>query len=324
MPITQYNSSVRQMSQSKFDSMKNASGKIPDLANQIVMTNSEDTNTSCLRTKVLWTNQNPNTSFEAQNITLSDGNYEYLEVILRATTGLNRQYSVKIKKGNGANFLTYYVVTWSPYNYDQFRTADYISDTEYSISDNYRRSTDKSDIDISNDQNIPIEIIGYYKTPSMIYTGDELIAGNGISIENGEVKVDQNVLNSIDNKETIAGLNAVDISNISFSSLRDCLSYLASDLTKTYYCYIGDAESCSFKNFVGNPNGFGNYTLCLIKPIGKLTNQNVGIYTGSVYQCIAVGTIVNKLAIGYIFNGENAMNETKFSGWKVLYYEAVI
>ena len=97
------------------------------------------------------------------------------------------------------------------------------------------------------------------------------------------------------------------------------MSYLASDLTKTYYCYIGDAESCSFKNFVGNPNGFGNYTLCLIKPIGKLTNHNVGIYTGSVYQCIAVGTIVNKLAIGYIFNGENAINETTFSGWKVQY-----
>ena len=99
MPITQYNSSVRQMSQSKFNSMKNASGKIPDLANQIVMTNSEDANISCLRTKVLWTNPNPNISFEAQNITLSDGNYEYLEVILRATTGINRQYSVKIKKG---------------------------------------------------------------------------------------------------------------------------------------------------------------------------------------------------------------------------------
>lgn len=187
MSITQYNSSVRQMSQSKFNSMKNASGKIPDLANQIVMTNSEDANISCLRTKVLWTNQNPNISFGAQNITLSDGNYEYLEFILRATTGINRQYSVKIKKGNGANFLTYYVVTWSPYNYDQFRTADYISDTEYSISDNYRRSTDKSDIDISNDQNIPIEIIGYYKTPSMIYTGDALTAGNGINIANGVI-----------------------------------------------------------------------------------------------------------------------------------------
>lgn len=148
---------------------------------------------------------------------------------------------------------------------------------------------------------------------------DKLTAGNGISIENGVIKVDQNVLNSIDNKETIAGLNAVNISNTSFSSLRDCLSYLASDLTKTYYCYIGDAESSSFKNLVGNPTGFGNYTLCLIKPIGKLTNQNVGIYTGSVYQCIAVGTIVNKLAIGYIFNAENAINETTFSGWKVLF-----
>lgn len=54
MPINQYNSSVRQMSQSKFNSMKNASGKIPDLANQIVMTNSEDENVSYLRTEVVY------------------------------------------------------------------------------------------------------------------------------------------------------------------------------------------------------------------------------------------------------------------------------
>ena len=53
MSITQYNSSVRQMSQSKFNSMKNASGKIPDLANQIVMTNSEDENYDYLRMKLL-------------------------------------------------------------------------------------------------------------------------------------------------------------------------------------------------------------------------------------------------------------------------------
>ena len=250
MPITQYNSSVRQMSQSKFNSMKNASGKIPDLANQIVMTNSEDVNISCLRTKVLWTNQNPNTSFKAQNITLSDGNYEYLEVILRATTGINRQYSVKIKKGNGANFLTYYVVTWSPYNYDQFRTADYISDTEYSISDNYRRSTDKSDIDISNDQNIPIEIIGYYKTPSMIYTGHKLFAGNGISLNNGIISQKQRC------SVNISGFNSVSYSSPggttegvvisgTFTKYDEASSLLISYASSSFYVTGGGSAYCN-------------------------------------------------------------------------------
>ena len=83
MPITQYNSSVRQMSQSKFNSMKNASGKIPDLANQIVMTNSEDTNTSCLRTEVVY------------DMTSSDAskNWGYTSGIYSNTTVSNKDFS---------------------------------------------------------------------------------------------------------------------------------------------------------------------------------------------------------------------------------------
>ena len=337
MPITQYNSSVRQMSQSKFNSMKNASGKIPDLANQIVMTNSEDSNISCLRTEVIY------------DMTSSDAskNWGHTTGLLGGNTYNNS--SINLYRYEAFKF----VLDIYPNTLSDIGSSNMVVEMEHitlidgkskilgnvpyiqngAWSDTYFRyeiQIGQNNISCqfywtgagaqSNNTKYRItKIYGVLKTPSMIYTGDELIAGNGISIENGVIKVDQNVLNSIDNKETIAGLNAVNISNTSFSSLRDCLSYLASDLTKTYYCYIGDAESSSFKNLVGNPTGFGNYTLCLIKPIGKLTNQNVGIYTGSVYQCIAVGTIVNKLAIGYIFNAENAINETTFSGWKVLF-----
>ena len=62
MTITQYNSSVRQMSQSKFYSMKNAEGKIPELANQIIMTNAEDSSISCLRTEVVYDMTSSDTS----------------------------------------------------------------------------------------------------------------------------------------------------------------------------------------------------------------------------------------------------------------------
>lgn len=40
--VEQYDSSVREMSKTKFESMKNSEGKIPDLANQIVMIKSEE------------------------------------------------------------------------------------------------------------------------------------------------------------------------------------------------------------------------------------------------------------------------------------------
>lgn len=109
---------------------------------------------------LLWTNPNPTVPFAAQTITLSSSDYDYLMFILKDHKTVNRCYSVIVKKGQGANFLTFTNFTYNPYNYNQIRTADYVSDTSYSISENKRCSTDNSDIGTSNDRNYPIEIIG--------------------------------------------------------------------------------------------------------------------------------------------------------------------
>lgn len=189
MPITQYNSSVRQMSQSKFDSMKNASGKIPDLANQIVMTNSEDTNISCLRTEVVYDMKSSDAS----------KNWGYTNGIGTGVT-INKDFSKY-------NFL---VCEYLSYNNSIIGFCDLSqptipSDTTgryvmYAVAYvqngyqeligiiNLEKTTLTTYLPGSGTRAVKIaKIYGILKTPAMIYTGDELFAGNGISIENGVI-----------------------------------------------------------------------------------------------------------------------------------------
>ena len=174
MPITQYNSSVRQMSQSKFNSMKNASGKIPDLANQIVMTNSEDENYDYLRMKLLWTNSNPTGAFVAQTISIDLSNYDLFLISfnIRPLTR-NIKYSEIMHKGDTDLYLI-------GVDLDGNRKTRSVSINNAGITFG-SSSTDYTD------EVVPYQIYGILKTPSMIYTGDALTAGNGISIENGVI-----------------------------------------------------------------------------------------------------------------------------------------
>ena len=82
------------MSQSKFDSMKNASGKIPDLANQIVMTNSENgvISSSINSTLLNATKYNitTDTRVPVSKATLQQYSYILIEVECYDTGGVNR------------------------------------------------------------------------------------------------------------------------------------------------------------------------------------------------------------------------------------------
>ena len=207
MPITQYNSSVRQMSQSKFDSMKNASGKIPDLANQIVMTNSEDSNVSCLRTEVVY------------DMTSSDAskNWGYTSGIQGGVTVSGKDFSKYDKLmfyGYRTGIMTFCaeiditIPTKSPNIFGRATNCfhfiesnvSFIAGMTIELNTSLTGFTAKFNQD-ANDRNSNAEwfvakIEGVLKTPSMIYTGDELIAGNGISINSGVIssKCSTNIL----------------------------------------------------------------------------------------------------------------------------------
>lgn len=198
MAITQYNSSVRQMSQSKFDSMKNASGKIPDLANQIVMTNSEDTNISCLRTEVVY------------DMTSSDAskNWGYTSGIQGGVTISGKDFSKYDKLvfyGYRFGIMTFCAeidITISTKSSNLFgRATNCFHFIEANVSytagmtielntslTGFTAKFNQNEYDKNSDAEwFVAKIEGILKTPSMIYTGDELIAGNGISIANGVI-----------------------------------------------------------------------------------------------------------------------------------------
>lgn len=107
---------INSMSQAKMNSLKNSDGKIPELANQLIMTNEEDVNLSCLRTELLWTNPNPNGSdFNSQTISLNSGDYDFLMIVhsVYLSNEANRS-SVIVPKGSAGR------LTWigASSNYD--------------------------------------------------------------------------------------------------------------------------------------------------------------------------------------------------------------
>jgi hypothetical protein len=165
------------MSQAKFNELRATNGgKLPaQYANSYIMTDAEDVNFSQLRTKLLWNNINPLAEFASQQVTLTDSSYDYLLFIF-ATNDANTQYfSYVTKKGKGV------YCSWTYTNTSNTREVNYVNDTTYSFGNATANGS------TANYRCIPIQIIGLYKSPAMIYTGAELHEGNGISIENGVI-----------------------------------------------------------------------------------------------------------------------------------------
>lgn len=142
-------------------------------------------NLDCLRTKILWTNPNPTSSFASQTITLNSSDYDYIILIY------NRGSNI-IEKGKSIT-LNYEALGWTSSQNDTIRLISrsftYIDDVTYSVSQADGKYWNNG-IKLSQSENnelIPYKIIGFYEQPSMIYTGKELFAGNGINIDDGVI-----------------------------------------------------------------------------------------------------------------------------------------
>ena len=107
---------------------------------------------------VLWENPNPTASFAPQTITLSSGNYDYLEIYCKTHEENNTLTSVKILKsfdaclsvGDGGTGI-------GPVNMARYML--YKSSTVYNVSDCTRSFGEQFVVD--NAFVIPIKIIGY-------------------------------------------------------------------------------------------------------------------------------------------------------------------
>lgn len=132
----------------------------------------EDENLTQLKIKHLWENNNPTSEFSAQTIEIKEdlSNYEKLQIVYYNANYGNRYITTEIKPdentyemnavhSTGNTVFVYYRGVKAGLNYIEF-------------GDCWRGSNGGEAK--TNNANIPVEIIGYYKQPAMIYTGKEL------------------------------------------------------------------------------------------------------------------------------------------------------
>lgn len=115
------------------------------------------------RGKVLWTNPNPQGAFSSQQITLFNGDYDFLVYFVNlygSSDSDERIFSVIVEKGKSAllNIAADYASNQATF----YRTATYISETIISFSEGTYRYTGTSGTDASIC--VPVKIIGYKRS----------------------------------------------------------------------------------------------------------------------------------------------------------------
>lgn len=191
---------INSMTQEKMDSLKDSEGKIPELANQLIITDEEDENVSYLRTEVVY---DMTSSDSAKNwgyksgiqggVVVSGKNFsKYDKLIIHAQfansvsgTGFldlskiiagTGTYRTKLAFGCETDAEIYTCFVRVSANKTELANGQmgYISGTTFA--------------DRSGNSNYYIyKIEGVLKEPAMIYTGAELHEGNGINIKDGVI-----------------------------------------------------------------------------------------------------------------------------------------
>lgn len=119
-------------------------GTIPDNINEI------KNNIGKMPGKVLWTNPNLTINFEEQTITLSNDDYDYLEIFYLHSKSTKFAYSYKIPAGYGARL---FIATLDGICY---REIQYVSKIKFQV----KSSTKPTGLSQDNGIAIPICIIG--------------------------------------------------------------------------------------------------------------------------------------------------------------------
>lgn len=104
-----------------------------------------------LKGKILWQNNSPSSPIPAEKtISLSSGDYDFIEVFYKHNTSINYLYSQKIIKGYGSRLG---IETLDGIIY---RNLDWVNNTTYQISTIQVENPNNKD-----DRIIPILIVGY-------------------------------------------------------------------------------------------------------------------------------------------------------------------
>lgn len=115
------------------------------------------------RSKILWTNLNPTSTFNAQTIILSSNDYDYLEVFYKDYMTNNLIMSERFYKGYGTtiNFAGKRVLADKTYVGNFIRNIVYVNDTTFDVSSaSYIKDGDTTST-MDERYNVPIYIIGH-------------------------------------------------------------------------------------------------------------------------------------------------------------------
>lgn len=114
------------------------------------------------KVRTLWTNNNPNSAFASQNITLSSSDYDYLECFYYnyCVSGYRQVQSVKVPKGYNFNLAT--TIFASDNVHYGSRPVTRNSDTSFTFGENKGvASWNPSSVLTDNTWAVPIKIVGY-------------------------------------------------------------------------------------------------------------------------------------------------------------------
>ena len=111
--------------------------------------------------KILWTNPNPNNGMITKTITLSDDDYDMLEVIYY--NWISQKYYSSSKGKKGTDIALYSMISTNSKAYMSIRVISYVSDTSLTVNNNITLVDNNSFTSgqINNDWGIPVYIIGY-------------------------------------------------------------------------------------------------------------------------------------------------------------------
>ena len=196
---------INSMTPEKMNALKDANGKIPSLANQLIITDEEDVNLSQMRIEVVY-----NKDSSDSNI-----NWGYTSGIQGSTSAITKDLS-KFKMlfvyyqcyfanstntGGNANCLMLdlerinenHSIASNEVAY--FTNGSPNSTARFSFQARYNHSSKalnflfgyQANAELNNGQYFVYKIEGILKEPATIYTGAELHEGNRISIENGVI-----------------------------------------------------------------------------------------------------------------------------------------
>lgn len=271
-----------------YDTLKQmeVDGQLKPFSNYFIK--DEDENLGQMRTKILWTNPNPTSSFASQTITISSNDYDYL--VLIPTHNISNQIKAPaciMPKGTGGRIVSADASSSSTYiPMVMARDVTRVSDTQFTIS-NCRYNYGSTYTETRNDLLVPYQIIGLYKQPAMIYTGAELHEGNGISIKDGVIST----TNSNDSQVLLYSSSGVNSGTITLG-----------DISPYKFITIATSDDNNFKTinvysvksllYMINNNGFGiygyssNYINCTC--LGSINNFSLNLISYASQKIIAI------------------------------------